>query len=628
MMNAHGASRGVGVLVACMLNAAAAAGETGLGTSFTYQGQLQREGVPATGVYEFQFKLYDAPAAGNPVGSPDTVTASTSVAGGLFTVDLSFGAGVFTGSERYLEIGVRPSRSAEPYTILSPRQRLLPAPYAHYAVQAGAAGFVPWSGVSGTPVGFTDGIDDDTTYTAGAGLTLSGTQFRVDPAAVQTRVTGLCAVGSSIRIIDDDGTVVCEPDDNSGGTVTAISAGNGLTGGLITNHGTIAANFGTTPGTVAEGAHSHDTRYWRRDGGNAGPDDFLGTTNNHPLEFRVNNQRALLLDPTGESTNAIGGVGANAFTAGATGATISGGGRVGGANRVTDNYGTIGGGYGNRAGDDLLPVTTANGATVGGGIANTASEFGSTVGGGTDNQAAASNAVVAGGHLNLASNSGSTVCGGQSNQANGSLATVGGGSSNVASASYSTIPGGADNAASASYSFAAGRRAKANFGGCFVWGDSTNADVTCGGGNRFVARASGGIYFYSDAESSVGVRVASGGGGWLAISDRRAKANFTPVDGRAVAARVAALPIETWNYKSQDASVRHIGPMAQDFHAAFNVGEDDRYIGTIDADGVALAAVQGLYQMAQEQDVLIAKLQQQNAALEARITALERAVQR
>jgi len=450
----------------------------------------------------------------------------------------------------------------------------------------------------------------------------------VDPAAVQTRVSASCAVGSSIRIIDDDGTVVCEPDDDSGGTVTAISAGNGLTGGTITGHGTIAANFGTTPGTVAAGAHSHDTRYWRRDGGNAGPDDFLGTTNNHPLEFRVNNQRALLLDPTGESTNAIGGVGANAFTAGATGATISGGGRVGGANRVTDNYGTIGGGYGNRAGDDLLPVTTANGATVGGGIANTASEFGSTVGGGTDNQATASNAVVAGGHLNLASNSGSTVCGGQSNQANGSHATVGGGSSNVASANYSTIPGGADNAASGSYSFAAGRRAKANFGGCFVWGDSTNADVTCGGGNRFVARASGGIYFYSDAESSVGVRVASGGGGWLAISDRRAKANFTPVDGRAVAARVAALPIETWNYKSQDASVRHIGPMAQDFHAAFNVGEDDRYIGTIDADGVALAAVQGLYQMAQEQDALIAKLHQQNAALEARITTLERAAQR
>jgi hypothetical protein len=621
------------------LSVRGAGAQTALGTSFTYQGQLQRDGAPANGVYELQFTLFDAPAAGHTVGSPATVTASQSVTNGLFTVDLNFGADVFMGDERYLEIGVRPSLSQDAYTILSPRQRLLPAPYAHYAVTAGAAGFAPWDGVTDKPAGFADNVDNDTTYSAGAGLTLNNTQFRVDTAAIQARVSGSCNPGSSIQVIYDDGTVFCEADDNSGGTVTSITAGAGLTGGTITKSGAIAVSFGITPGTVADGAHLHDTRYWRRDGSNAGPDDFLGTTNNHPLEFRVNNERALLLDPSGESVNSIAGVSSNAFSTGVTGATVGGGGRAGDANRVTDNYGTVAGGYGNRAGDDLFPVTSANGATVGGGIANTASEFGSTVGGGTNNQASDSNAVVAGGHLNIASNAGSTVGGGQSNEANGSsatvgggqsnqangaYATVGGGSANVASASYSVVAGGADNSASGGYSFAAGRRAKANFSGCFVWGDSTNADVTCNGPNRFIARAAGGVYFYSASDNGTGVRLAPGGGDWLAISDRNAKANFTPVDTQAIAARVAALPVETWNYKSQDASIRHIGPMAQDFHAAFGVGEDERYIGTTDADGVALAAIQGLYQMLREKDALISTLQEQHASLEARVAALER----
>lgn len=140
----RGVSLVVLTLLALTLNAAAAAGQIGLGTSFTYQGQLLRDGAAANGNYQFEFTLYDAPEAGNTVGSPDA--ASKAVSNGLFTVDLNFGADVFTGYERYLQIGVRPSGSQEPFTILSPRQRLLPSPYAHYAVQAGAAGFAPWNG--------------------------------------------------------------------------------------------------------------------------------------------------------------------------------------------------------------------------------------------------------------------------------------------------------------------------------------------------------------------------------------------------------------------------------------------------------------------------------------------------
>jgi hypothetical protein len=83
-------------------------------------------------------------------------------------------------------------------------------------------------------------------------------------------------------------------------------------------------------------------------------------------------------------------------------------------------------------------------------------------------------------------------------------------------------------------------------------------------------------------------------------SDRNVKANFSSVNSRSILTRLAAIPIQTWNYKSEATSVRHIGPMAQDFSAAFGVGMDDRHISTVDADGVALAAIQGLYQQNQE----------------------------
>jgi hypothetical protein len=106
------------------------------------------------------------------------------------------------------------------------------------------------------------------------------------------------------------------------------------------------------------------------------------------------------------------------------------------------------------------------------------------------------------------------------------------------------------------------------------------------------------------------------------MSDRNLKVNFASVDGREVLARVASIPIATWNYKAQDPSVRHIGPMAQDFAAAFGVGEDDRHINMVDANGVTMAAIQGLYQLVQEQHEKIAALQEQNAALEARLTGL------
>ena len=90
--------------------------------------------------------------------------------------------------------------------------------------------------------------------------------------------------------------------------------------------------------------------------------------------------------------------------------------------------------------------------------------------------------------------------------------------------------------------------------------------------------------------------------GSVIISDRNLKEHFAAVDGRDILARMAAVPVQIWNYKNQDSSIRHIGPMAQDFAVAFGVGESDEQISVVDANGVAFAAIQSLYEMIQEKD--------------------------
>ena len=109
------------------------------------------------------------------------------------------------------------------------------------------------------------------------------------------------------------------------------------------------------------------------------------------------------------------------------------------------------------------------------------------------------------------------------------------------------------------------------------------------------------------------------GGVWTNGSDQAAKENFAPVDGQEVLAQLAAVPIQTWNYKAEDPSVRRMGPTAQDFYAAFGLGEDERHISTVDADGVALAAIQELYELSQEQVARIEALEAENAALQEQV---------
>jgi hypothetical protein len=108
------------------------------------------------------------------------------------------------------------------------------------------------------------------------------------------------------------------------------------------------------------------------------------------------------------------------------------------------------------------------------------------------------------------------------------------------------------------------------------------------------------------------------------MSDRNAKRDIVPIDGDEILRRVAALPISAWSYKDAQPSGRHIGPMAQDFHAAFGTGDSDRCIPTVDANGVALAAIQALSRRVEQLDLATRELRAQNTVLREQVKRLRR----
>jgi hypothetical protein len=118
------------------------------------------------------------------------------------------------------------------------------------------------------------------------------------------------------------------------------------------------------------------------------------------------------------------------------------------------------------------------------------------------------------------------------------------------------------------------------------------------------------------------VSLAAGSGTWTSLSDRNAKENFDRVDAKWILTKVAAMPVMTWNYKTQDESIRHIGPTAQDFKKAFGVGESDTGITTVDADGVAFVAIQGLVEELRKRDEKINTMARELDQLKAKVDSL------
>lgn len=143
------AARRISLLMLCCATVASA--QTPLGTAFTYQGQLRKSGLPVTSTADFQFTLWDALEAGNPVGTTVAIDGK-SVVNGLFTVTLDFGAAAFTGDARWLEVAVRAPAGEGDFTTLSPRHEVNAAPHATYARSSGS---IPY-GITGN--GSTDAV--------------------------------------------------------------------------------------------------------------------------------------------------------------------------------------------------------------------------------------------------------------------------------------------------------------------------------------------------------------------------------------------------------------------------------------------------------------------------------------
>ena len=150
----------------------------------------------------------------------------------------------------------------------------------------------------------------------------------------------------------------------------------------------------------------------------------------------------------------------------------------------------------------------------------------------------------------------------------------------------------------------------------------TNQALSTGvafGGPAVNSSVCGSNYYYGQSDAMISTSTGaylSTSGIWTNTSDVNRKHLFESVRGEDVLDRLRRMPIRSWSYRVDDASVRHLGPTAQDFRASFGLGNDDLTIGTVDADGVALAAAQALEARTAAQQQRIEALERQNAALQ------------
>ena len=211
----------------------------------------------------------------------------------------------------------------------------------------------------------------------------------------------------------------------------------------------------------------------------------------------------------------------------------------------------------------------------------------------------------------------------QPNRVGGDFGAALGGRNNLVSGKAAATVGGEGNEAAGDYSLAVGRSAKARHSGSVVVSAGGQDPVESTAANQFLVRASGGIELQS-SDAGTGVALPAGSGAFSSLSDRNAKQDFKKVEGRKTLEQLSQLPIFQYKYKAQaDQGVEHIGPTAQDFQQAFGVGENDRHISTVDADGVALSAIQGLYEMLQDKDRQIEQLTEQNRQMAEQMTRIE-----
>ena len=640
------------------------------GTAFTYQGRFTDNGAPYTGNAEFQATLWSVASGGAALATNSPAGVVVAVTNGLFVLPLDFGAS-FPGANRWLQLDVR--TVVGPFTPLTPRQQLTPTPYALTA--GNLTGTVSATGLSGAYSGAVTFNNAGNSFTgSGAGLTslnagnlASGT---VPDARLSANVSLLGTTIESAEITD--GTIVAadlnaasfnttfwRTAGNAGTTAGAHFLGttdkqpleikvNGLRALRLELNGSGAPNLiggsprnfvgaGVVGATIAGGGA---TNYFGLAYTNSVLSNFGVVGGGQDNNIAANSSYATIAGGlyndigTNSHHSAIGGGHDNNIAASSLSATIAGG----DLNNIGPNarYCAIGGGY------DNTIAASSRSATIAGGYLNNiaGSSLSPSIAGGGFNDIATNSdySAIGGGRNNNIADSSSyaTIAGGDLNNigTDSLYSAIGGGTANTIAdnAKYATIPGGYLNFATNS-AFAAGSQAKAKHQGAFVWGDSTDANIASTSANSVTMRAAGGYRLFSNSGATAGVSLAANGTAWAVISDRNVKKDFASVDARGILEKLAAMPITQWHYQWEDAvATPHLGPMAQDFKAAFYPGRDDKSITTQEADGVALAAIQGLNQKveagSQRSEARIQSLETENAELKQRLEKLERLMNR
>lgn len=534
---------------------------------FRYDGRLDDFGRPANGRYDIELSVFGGETAGKALSTALTFPG-VEVRDGRFQLD--FEVPLAGSRETWVQIAVRASGDAN-FSAIPGRSKAISAPLIGACWSStGDSGSNPATNFLGT----TD----------------------AQPLVIKT------ANVQSLRI---------EPS-------SVLSGGNPITANVIAGSSANNVTAGVRGATIAGGGVPADT---------VDP-DFNGESPNRVVDHY----------------GSVGGGYANTAGGGTLAATDRPFATVAGG-----LFNTAAGGYSGIASGKLNEATGLYGF-VGGGEQNAAMGDHSMVGGGNYNAALGTFAVVGGGYLNCA--------GGNESWAGGYRAKVRGGS-------VVSIPNNGCNGVPSSGT-------PGGDVGTFVWADSRPQDFVSTGPDQFLVRANGGFMLntttqiagYDDvvlrssattADSDLDLRLVtrngkdaliyladgtgslvfrpngigatydrlqveggmggtaalSNGGTWTNASSRTFKEDFQPVDGQDVLARVLDLDISRWNYIGS-AEGQHMGPVAEDFHAAFGLGRSERQIATVDADGVALAAIQGLN----------AKLEAENGALREELAAL------
>ncbi|HEX8267739.1 MAG TPA: tail fiber domain-containing protein [Pyrinomonadaceae bacterium] len=541
-------------------------------TAFTYQGKLTDNISAANVTYDLQFALYDALTGGNQVGTTQTHTG-VMLNRGIFTVDLDFGS-QFPGADRWLEISVKKSSDSS-YTTLVPRQKISSVPYAVRALSAAAAdslssacvgcvtdsqiNSVSGSKVTGTVANATNAATAATAATA-TNAANAATASSVSSSAGDSVVTAINASSSAVNTAKVSGDVELAPS-----TTQTATTSNALIDAKLIGSDTLGVpDQAPLLRLSASGSYNDGNSYDKQ-------------------RFRVDNSGSIL---------AVGD-----FNSGLTGDVPA------------DGAGTRFMWYGGKAAIRAGQINGTQWDDANIGLYSTA--FGENVRALGDNAVAIGKSSVAAGSRTTAIGEGNTATG------YASIALGYGASTSTAAGSprNGTFVF-SDFSVPLVYSFGSQVDSSSQFhpsvtnsfnvravNGSFFYTNtalstsfifnSTTATMTLTN-SKLSMKSDGSTELTSNSGGGAGVSLAAGGGAWNSLSDRNMKDNFKAVNSREILRGVLALPISTWNYKTQDASIRHIGAMAQDFKAAFKVGEDDKHISTIDPDGVALAAIQGL----------------------------------